>query len=269
MNSSDQAEIVRALGSIPVTKAEMAELVRLYESPWGCTYTVNAIGVPQGETIRRVRSLGRRVRKAVGREPGIALIGYCDPATGMWRMKPEFRALMRELGWTRCAGKALADDIDALEDRDTLERETRRVDRQEDAIRNSECISEYVRDQVVQARHGQGAFRQALQAMEAGCRVTGITDAGRLQACHMKPWLASSNAERLNGANGLLLAPSYHLLFSKGYIGFDDSGHLLVSKRLPAQVVRDWPVRQQAEPRQFAAAQLEYLLFHRTRVFRP
>lgn len=267
MNSPDQAEIIRALGSIPVTKAEMAELVRLYENAWGCPYTVDPVGVPQGEAIRRCRSLGRRVRKAVGREAGGGLIGYCDPATGTWRMKPEFRSLMRELGWASRAGTTLADAVDALEDMDALDRETRRVARQEDAIRDSECISEYVREQVVQARLGRGAFRQALQELEAGCRVTGIADAGQLQACHMKPWLASSNAERLDGANGLLLAPSFHLLFSKGYVSFDDRGRLLVSRSLPPHVVRDWPVVQQAAPHPFAAVQMEYLGFHRDKVF--
>jgi hypothetical protein len=85
----------------------------------------------------------------------------------------------------------------------------------------------------------------------------------------MKPWTACSNPERLDGANGLLIAPCFHLLFSKGYISFDRDGHLLMSKKLPGRVVRGWPVEQTAQPRPFLAAQLEYLEFHRSRVFKP
>jgi hypothetical protein len=40
----------------------------------------------------------------------------------------------------------------------------------------------------------------------------------------LKPWLDSTNEERLNGENGLLLTPSIDHLFDRGFIGFEDSG---------------------------------------------
>ena len=236
----------------------------------GVTWPMHPLDGPQGDSVRRCTSFGQRARKAMGQERayGMGLVGYCDPATATWRMKPQFRALMRELGWAS-GGSALVDDVDALEDLEALEEEARLVAEQEAAISNSECISEDLREELIQARLGQGQFRRALEQFETGCRVTGLADPALLEACHMKPWRACSNAQRMDGANGLLLEPGFHLLFSKGLIGFDGAGHLLVSSRLPERVVREWPVRQDAAPRPFAGAQLEYLAFHTLRIFRP
>lgn len=272
IHSFDKTATIQALRKVPVTKAEMAQLVRLYNSPSGCAYHADALDVPLGDTIRRCISFGRRARKAIGRAPadGINLIGYCDPATATWRMQPEFRALMRELGWAGIVDLgALVEQVDALDAADALEAQARVIAEQEAALRNSECISEDLKEDLIRARLGQGPFRLALGQFEKDCRVTGLADPALLQACHLKPWRACSNAERMDGANGLLLEPGFHLLFTKGYISFDGGGHLVVSKRLPERVVRQWPVRQAAAPRPFARPQLDYLAFHRSRVFQP
>jgi putative restriction endonuclease len=48
-------------------------------------------------------------------------------------------------------------------------------------------------------------------------------------ASHIKPWCESTNEERLNGENGLLLTPSIDHLFDRGFISFEDNGELLIS----------------------------------------
>lgn len=271
MNNSGQAAIIRALRKVPVTKEEMADLLRLYDSPSGFPYTTDAMDRPKGETIRRCSSFGARVRKVVGRKRGfgMSLVGYCDPATATWRMRPQFRAAMRELGWTNGTAGTLVDEVDELDDLGDVQVQARVVAEQEDAIRNSERISEDLREQLIQARMGQGQFRQSVEKFEKTCRVTGLGDLSLLRASHMKPWSACSNAERLDGANGLLIAPRFHLLFSKGCISFDREGHLLVSRKLSERVIRGWPVTQTAQPRPFLPAQLEYVAFHASRIFKP
>ena len=42
-------------------------------------------------------------------------------------------------------------------------------------------------------------------------------------------WRDATNEERLNGENGLLLTPSIDHLFDRGFIGFEDSGKLIIS----------------------------------------
>lgn len=79
------------------------------------------------------------------------------------------------------------------------------------------------RSQVIQARIGQGLFRSRVAEIEPCCRVTGIYDERFLIASHIKPWSKSNNEERLDGNNGLLLAPHIDRLFDKGYLTFENA----------------------------------------------
>jgi len=83
------------------------------------------------------------------------------------------------------------------------------------------------KEQLVKARRGQGLFRQRVEAIEAQCRLTHTTDKRFLIASHMKPWCLSDNTEKLDGNNGLLLAPHVDCLFDKGWISFSDDGAIL------------------------------------------
>jgi putative restriction endonuclease len=92
---------------------------------------------------------------------------------------------------------------------------------------NTEAEVETVR------RIGQDRFRQALRDYwNDQCAATGFDIPELLRASHMKPWRDSTNEERLSPYNGLLLAPHLDLLFDKGYISFEDTGSLLISKRI-------------------------------------
>lgn len=265
---SDEA-LVHALSTVALDTDELADLRRLYDAPAGVEYAPN---LTNRRLVRRCVSVGRRLGKSMGRamRSGRDLIGYCDPDTGTWRMKPEFRTLMREAGWVDdVRSKTLVEELDGLDDFQELEALATTIAQQEEAIRCSERLAESDREELLRARHGQGHFRAAVAAFETKCRVTGVGEPELLQAAHMKPWMVCSNRERLDGANGLLLAPSFHLLFSKGYISFDSAGRLLVSASLSRRIVQGWEVTQRIPPRPFARRQLEYLKYHNTRLFKP
>jgi hypothetical protein len=63
------------------------------------------------------------------------------------------------------------------------------------------------KSQSILARRGQGWFRGRLEKIESCCRLTGVRDRAHLRASHIKPWKDSTDRERLDGNNGLLLAP--------------------------------------------------------------
>ena len=88
---------------------------------------------------------------------------------------------------------------------------------------------------LVNARRGQGLFRERVIALEGRCRVTGVELVDHLRASHIKPWKDSSDQEKLDGNNGLLLAPHIDHLFDQGYISFTDVGDLIVSTQMPAR----------------------------------
>jgi putative restriction endonuclease len=89
-----------------------------------------------------------------------------------------------------------------------------------------------------------------------------------LVASHCKPWRDSSNAERLNGENGLLLTPSIDHLFDRGFIGFENDGKLIVSPvaHRPSLERMGIDVRGEVNVGSFTAGQRGFLEFHRDMV---
>ena len=90
-------------------------------------------------------------------------------------------------------------------------------------------VRETERQAIIRARNGQGLFRERVSKIESRCRITGVENPVHLVASHCKPWRDSTNEERLNGENGLLLTPSIDHLFDRGFIGFQDNGKLIIS----------------------------------------
>ena len=86
---------------------------------------------------------------------------------------------------------------------------------------------------LVDARRGQGRFREDLVSLWGGsCAVTACTLGPVLRASHIKAWRVSSDAERLDPNNGILLSANFDALFDRHLISFDDHGFMLVSKRI-------------------------------------
>ena len=71
--------------------------------------------------------------------------------------------------------------------------------------------------------------KDRVSKIETKCRITGVENPVHLIASHCKPWRDSTNEERLDGENGLLLTPSIDHLFDRGFIGFEDNGKLIIS----------------------------------------
>jgi hypothetical protein len=101
---------------------------------------------------------------------------------------------------------------------------------------NKENINETERAELIKARIGQGIFRKKLIELWGGCSVTAVSGVEFLVASHILPWRDSSNDERLNPYNGLLLQPNFDTFFDKGYISFEDNGNILLSNRIDEKV---------------------------------
>jgi predicted restriction endonuclease len=126
-------------------------------------------------------------------------------------------------------------------------------------------ISETERVTLIAARLGQGLFRQRLMHVwRSRCAVTGISVAALLRASHIKPWRLSSNNERLDPENGLLLVANLDAAFDAGLVSFSDDGAILFSTDLGSiphgilGIQRDAKLTQQPSPRQ-----QEFLKHHR------
>lgn len=98
-----------------------------------------------------------------------------------------------------------------------------------DSILDDQDLSKTERSNLVKSRIGQGLFRQRLLSHWKQCAVTGFKDTSLLVASHIKPWRSSTNTERLDGFNGLLLSPNLDKTFDSGLITFEMNGLIKVS----------------------------------------
>jgi putative restriction endonuclease len=139
----------------------------------------------------------------------------------------------------------------------------------EKKIRQSTTIGETEKSQLVKSRRGQGKFRRNVRQYEERCRITGIEDVRFLISSHIKPWRSSTNQERLDGENGLMLTPNADSLFDRGFFSFGDDGTLLISPVVDEQVLLKLgvPVGQILNVGQFTDRQKSYLTYHRRSVF--
>lgn len=129
-------------------------------------------------------------------------------------------------------------------------------------------LPETDRQALVVARRGQGLFRERVQEIEWRCRITGVDRPEHLRASHCKPWRDSTNQERLDGQNGLLLTPSIDHLFDRGFISFRSDGRLLVSPVAHAASLKRMGVAEEGiECGTFTVGQQRYLEHHRDLVF--
>jgi len=93
---------------------------------------------------------------------------------------------------------------------------------------------------------------------------------GRSVASHTKPWRDSTNDERLDGENGLLLTPTIDHLFDKGFISFEDNGLLIASPVADRASL----VKMGIDPKGktnvgvFSEGQRRFLEYHRENVLR-
>lgn len=163
------------------------------------------------------------------------------------------------------AGTEVAVDQGRIVTGDDLDIWERRLEEQ---VETDATVPETDRDAIIRARRGQGLFKQRVMRIETRCRITGVDNPSHLLASHCKPWRDSSNEERLNGENGLLLTPSIDHLFDRGFIGFEDSGNLIISPVAHKPSLHKMGVETEGivNVGTFTEGQRQFLEFHRNAV---
>jgi putative restriction endonuclease len=169
-----------------------------------------------------------------------------------WKMRPVVLAALRGL-WPDLVAPLSEDDAAV-----------------EDVIADPKCkgLKATTQAALIMARIGQGEYRKKLLKLWRGqCAVTGCDIETVLVASHAKPWRDSTNEERLDPYNGLLLAASVDRLFDKGLIAFHDDGRIIVADTLSdAQLARVGLARN-ARLSRVDKAHVPYLAAHRKEIY--
>lgn len=134
-------------------------------------------------------------------------------------------------------------------------------------IQNDLTLNSTEKEMIIQARVGQGKFRSDLISYWKGCSISNCTEIDLLVASHIKPWKYSTNAERLDVYNGLLLLPNYDKLFDRGYLTFTPEGKVLYSQRLSPLSLKILGLTEDLCLRRIEKTHKPYLEYHNMHCF--
>lgn len=124
--------------------------------------------------------------------------------------------------------------------------------------------------EIRRARQGQGVYREKLLSECPFCPITMINDERLLIASHIKPWAVSTDKEKIDHKNGVMLSPLYDKLFDRGLMTFTKDRKIALSnwispankKRLgivDGQFIQMLPLDEERQA---------YMEFHRSSVFK-
>jgi putative restriction endonuclease len=130
---------------------------------------------------------------------------------------------------------------------------------------NIEDLNTSLLKEVIQ-RQGQDRFKGLLISQSTKCALCDIHEPF-LVASHIKPWSKSTNSERLDVSNGLLLCPNHDRLFDRGYITFNSDGSILTSPQLPNNIKTEMGITDNKKIK-LSNKMKEYMLWHKINVFK-
>lgn len=150
---------------------------------------------------------------------------YTDYSGSYLHVEDETTTLLLMQDWAR--------SIDTTIHSPAADRDAQSLEVDLEAILADHSKSETERLAAVAVRLGQGQFRADLEReFEGACAVTGLTILSALRASHIVPWRHSTDEERLDPKNGLLLSANLDALFDRFMITFRPDGKLRVSQSI-------------------------------------
>lgn len=208
----------------------------------------NRISVTPGLSGKPRKVDPERYLKIYNKSGSLKTTDYNDPRSGL-RNASYFVAIMTE--YIKPQNRLL------FEDANSLNKET--------------AIPKTEREAVIQARLGQGKFRNKLLGYwGSACSVTKMSNRDLLRASHIKPWGHSDNSERLDKSNGLLLTPNLDAMFDKGLVTFQDNGTIKIARKISNGDLKKLGVGSSMSIRKnkITAEHKIFLAYHRENIFR-
>jgi 5-methylcytosine-specific restriction protein A len=120
------------------------------------------------------------------------------------------------------------------------------------------------RQGLVTSRVGQGAYRKSIiYRWNSECPITKFNDTQILIASHIVPWKNSTDIERLDVDNGILLSPVYDALFDRHLISFENNGKIILNSKIEHKAFEKIRVTGKESISNFSIGNLQYLERHR------
>lgn len=218
-----------------------------------CTYSrlvqlseLNGASVPRSDNYDHMSNYRRfPKRKHTGKEP--TCYGYAVQFDSMAHVKPFMKEYIAITLNDYSSAQALFEDLAAID---------------------ADVVGETEKQELRSARIGQGKFRRdLLSVFNQRCAATGVQLPAILEAAHIKPWKKSSNEERLDVNNGLLLVANLHKMLDSNFLTFDDQGWAQWAPKIDDSTLAVLGLRPGIRIDIGTSARREYLRCHREKVF--
>ncbi|WP_274308935.1 HNH endonuclease [Solibacillus daqui] len=120
----------------------------------------------------------------------------------------------------------------------------------------------------VKIRRGQQKFKKQLTPLwDHHCALCGIELPELLKASHSKPWKDSTDEERLDPYNGILLCSNHDTLYDRGYIAFDGTGKIHISPELAKADYSKYGIHEKMRVNRVEENK-KYFKWHKREIFR-
>lgn len=120
----------------------------------------------------------------------------------------------------------------------------------------------------VKIRRGQQKFKAGLLPLwEQKCALCGIELPSLLRASHSKPWKDSTDEERLDRYNGILLCCNHDVLYDRGFIAFDGTGKIHISDEISEEEYVKYGINAKIRVHRYEQNK-PYFKWHKRNVFR-
>lgn len=120
---------------------------------------------------------------------------------------------------------------------------------------------------LVTSRVGQGAYRKSIMhRWEYKCAASGFNDIRVLIASHILSWKNSTDVQRLDVDNGILLSPDYDGLFDKHLISFESSGKIILGSEVSIKSLKALGITGQERIRGLTTGNKQYLDQHNAKL---
>lgn len=128
-----------------------------------------------------------------------------------------------------------------------------------------ENIYEIEKKVLVNFRIQQSRFRKELILHWEGCSITNCKNTKLLIASHIKPYSQSTEEEKYDVNNGLLLTPTFDKLFDLNLITFSEKGNILISRYLDNDDLNSLGItgNEKLNMNKITHSSLNYLAFQR------
>lgn len=109
-------------------------------------------------------------------------------------------------------------------------------------------IAETILEAKTKMQRGEQQFGKRLSRLwNKSCPLCGMDLEPVLKATYAKPWKDSSDPERLDPYNGVLLCSNHNAMYLAGLISFNANGKLQIAKKIPAEKYADYGLNEKAK----------------------